>query len=774
MMRADAEVISARNSIVRRPGPFGSGRRTELTEVTDAWLKEVFQASHPLADGICLVAVGGHGRSQLSPGSDLDLVLLHRIDPRRAAVIAQELWYPIWDAGLSLDHSVRTVAEARRLASEDIKVILGLLDMRVIAGDATIGDQLRKAIYADWRATAPKRMPELRTLVDQRKDRFGELATMLEPDIKEAYGGLREATVLRAIAASWITDLTHTQWQTSVEFLLNVRDALHQVSNRDSDLLLLQEQDAVAAAMGISDADELLRQVYLAARAIAYSSDSTWHRVERLTLRGSKFGGRAVKKGSLERVPLAEGVAIQAGEAVLAIEAHPEQDPVLLLRTAAAAAQAGIRLAPHTVSRLAAESAPLPSPWNQEARDCFLSLLGAGSATLPVWEALDQLDLISKLVPGWEVVRSAPQRNALHKYTVDRHLVECVIQASALTRKVDRPDLLLLAALFHDFGKARTGDHSEVGAALVGEVLGHMGYSAADIGVVTLVVRHHLLLADTATRRDLDDPATVAYVAERIPDPAILDLLAALTEADAIATGSAMWSTWRQNLIKELVKRTHETIAGRPLPEQPTLTDEQLIAIDQPGIWVVMNEVSDGHELTLVAPDRIGLLATVAGVLAVHRLQVRSARVMTVGDRAVQVWNVHPMFGDLPRIEILSDEIRRAIEGTLDIGEKLRKRDEAYRPTALAAAPLIEIIENASERTTVLEVRAHDAPGLLYRVTRAIAASDAAITGAKVATLGSDAVDVFFLVDREGNPLSEQHSAAVKVTVLGELLEEIA
>jgi len=132
------------------------------------------------------------------------------------------------------------------------------------------------------------------------------------------------------------------------------------------------------------------------------------------------------------------------------------------------------------------------------------------------------------------------------------------------------------------------------------------------------------------------------------------------------------------------------------------------------------------------------------------------------------------MFGDLPRIEILSDEIRRAIEGTLDIGEKLRKRDEAYRPMALAAAPLIEIIENASERTTVLEVRAHDAPGLLYRVTRAIAASDAAITGAKVATLGSDAVDVFFLVDREGNPLSEQHSAAVKVTVLGELLEEIA
>jgi len=758
---------------VRRPGPFGPGRRTALTELTDTWLTEVFRASHPLADGVCLIAVGGHGRQELAPGSDLDLVLLHRIDPRRAAAIAQELWYPIWDAGIPLDHSVRTVAEARRLASEDIKVILGLLDLRVVAGDASIGEQLRKAIYADWRATAPKRIADLRALVEHRKEMFGELSSMLEPDIKEAYGGLRDATVLRAIAASWITDITHSRWQEGVDHLLDVRDALHLVSKRGSDRLLLQEQDAVARALGVGDADDLLRGVYTAARAIAYASDTTWHRVDRLTVRTSRFSMRPVRKGSPERVPLTDGVVVQAGEAVLAIDARPERDPVLILRAAAAAAQAGIPLAPHTVQRLAAESAPLPDPWTQPARDAFLSLLGAGEPLVQVWEALDQAGVISRLIPGWDVVRAAPQRNALHRYTVDRHLVECVVQASLLTRNVDRPDLLLLGALFHDFGKARVGDHSELGATLVATVMKSMGYGAADIGTVSLLVLHHLLLSEIATRRDLDDPATIAHVAERIPDPQILDLLAALTQADAIATGQSMWTAWRKNLVDELVRRTHAVIAGRPLPQLPSLTEQQQVAVEHDGVWVVMTDTEDGHELTLAAPDRIGLLATVAGVLAVHRLQVRSAQVLTDGDRAVQIWNVQPVFGDPPGIELLSDELRRAIEGSFDVADRLRKRDEAYNAHARAAAPRIDVIDAASARTTVLEVRAHDAPGLLYRIARAIASTDAAITGARVQTLGSDAVDVFFLVDRHGRALSEQHAAAVKVTVLGELLQPL-
>ena len=216
-------------------------------------------------------------------GSDLDLLLLHKAGAPEAARVAEALWYPIWDSGLRLDHSVRTVSEARRLASEDIKVVLGLLDARVVAGDAALAEQLQGAVLSDWRAMADKRLPDLQALVMDRRQKFGEASQLLEPDLKESYGGLRDATVLAGVAASWVTDVPHQGWQDSVAFLLDVRDALHRVSGRSGDRLVMQEQEAVAVELvGVPDADALLRAVYDSARNIAYASDVTWYRVDRL------------------------------------------------------------------------------------------------------------------------------------------------------------------------------------------------------------------------------------------------------------------------------------------------------------------------------------------------------------------------------------------------------------------------------------------------------------------------------------------------------------
>jgi [protein-PII] uridylyltransferase len=767
--------LAARSELVRRPGPFGPGRRTALTTLTDDWLRELFRAAEGSGADVCLLAVGGHGRSELAPGSDLDLVLVHRTDAKRAARTADHLWYPIWDTGLKLDHSVRTLAEARRLASDDLKVVLGLLDARLVAGDPVVAEQLKRGVFADWRAMAVKRMPELRELVESRRDRFGEMATLLEPDLKESYGGLREATVLRAIAASWITDIPHTGWEDSVELLLDARFALHAATGRSNDRLLLQEQSVVATSLGLADSDDLLRHVYEAGRSIAYASDSTWHRVDRLTRRPSRFSFRPVHRSGPERVPLAEGVVLQGGEVVLAADAHPDRDPTLLLRAAAAAAQAGLPLAPITVTRLAAESAPMPRPWPRSARESFVSLLGAGSATIPVWEALDQVGLIANLIPGWDVVRSAPQRNAVHRFTVDRHLVEAVVQASALTRSVDRPDLLLIGALLHDIGKARGGGHSEVGAKIAAELAPMMGFDADESVIIVDLVLHHLLLSETATRRDLDDPATVAYVTERISSPEVLDLLNALTEADALATGPAVWSDWRKKLIDDLTDRCHASLSGRPVPQEPVLTEEQQVALDQDGVWVLMEQHEDHFTVTVAAPDRIGLLGTVAGVLSLHRLQVRAARVVTVGARAVQIWTVQPTYGGPPSVEQFSEDLRRAIDGVIDVEERLRKRDAAYASSAPVnrPAPRVEVIQGEAQRSTILEVRAHDESGLLHRIAAAVSAAGAAITGAKVATLGSEAVDVFFLVDRMGEPLSGDHAAAVTVTVRAALQQHV-
>nr|WP_308290624.1 [protein-PII] uridylyltransferase [Streptomyces marispadix] len=562
----------------------GAPRRAELARLTDRWLAGLLGDAGP---GVALVAVGGYGRGELSPRSDLDLLLLHDGKAGTGGIsrIADRVWYPVWDLGIALDHSVRTAAEARATAKEDLKVQLGLLDARHIAGDETLTDGLRTGLLAQWRAEAPRRLPELRELAEERARTHGELRFLLEPDLKEARGGLRDATALRAVAASWLADAPRDGLARARESLLDVRDVLHLSTGRATDRLALQDQDQIAAAAGLADADALLRHVYESARTIAYAADVTWREVGRVLkarggrtsrLRGLLGGGASGARRTRltaanqavdgERTPLAEGVVEHEGEAALARTARPERDPVLPLRAAAAAAQAQLPLALPAVRRLTA-AAELPVPWPAEAREEFVTLLGAGEATVPVWEALDAEGLIGRLLPDWERVRCRPQRNPVHRFTVDRHLVETAVRASALTRRVQRPDLLLVAALLHDIGKGWPGDHSVVGETIAYDMARRMGFDAADADVLATLVRHHLLLVETATRRDLDDPATIRSVADVVRGVGTLELLHALTEADALATGPAAWSAWRGTLVADLVKRVGGVLAGEAVEE---------------------------------------------------------------------------------------------------------------------------------------------------------------------------------------------------------------
>lgn len=781
----------ARQELLARPGAPDVGRRRALVALTDDWLAGLFDSAGGGRAGCSLIAVGGYGRGELSPGSDLDLVLLH---PTGAGVssLADQIWYPIWDAGLKLDHSVRSPVEARRVAGQDLRVVLGILDARVISGDQELAAGLRSSVLADWRALAASRLEELSEYVTSRRERFGELAHLAEPDLKESYGGLRELTILRALEASWLVNVDTDSLTESRQMLLDVRDALHLVTGRAHDRLLMQEQDAVSAMLGqssgadASDASEsdphssgrdaLLRRVSAAGRQIAYTSDLAWYRTHRLVKRKRTTPFKKLR-GTRDRTPLTEGVVVQEGEAVLAESARPDRDPVLVLRAAAAAAQANLRLSPHAVGRLASESAPMPVPWPADARDALVSLLGAGRSMVPVWEALDQAGVISRLLPGWDVLRSAPQHNPVHRFTVDRHLVEAAVRASDLTRQVSRPDLLLVGALVHDYGKGRPGDHTDNGVVLVQGLAPHLGFDAHDSEILVRLVALHLLLPDTATRRDLEDPATLSMVAEAVGDVEVLDLLHALTIADAAATGPAAWSDWKASLISELVSRTRSALQGRP-PAPQRLTETQRAMAGGEGIDVLVESARPAVLVTVAAPDALGLLATVAGVLAMHRLAVRQAQTETLSGRAITVWSVLPEFGEPPSQDLLRDDIRRALEGRLDIAERLRKREEAYargnRESVRRAGwppATAEHICGASDSATVLEIRAHDRPGLLYRVARIISGTEANIVGAKVATLGSDVVDVFYLVDDLGVPLSEEAIERVRSQVLDALAD---
>jgi [protein-PII] uridylyltransferase len=795
-----AGYAAARLHLLNEEEQSGPPRRKALAELTDRWLAALTHgaAAEAGVTGYALVAVGGYGRGELSPRSDLDLLLLHDGSEKAGPVasLADKIWYPVWDLGLALDHSVRTPVEARKTAAEDLKVQLGLLDARHIAGDTALTAGLRTAILADWRNQAPKRLPALHEMCLERAERQGELAYLLEPDLKEARGGLRDATALRAVAASWLADAPREGLEEARTRLLDARDALHLVTGRATDRLALQEQDQVATALGLLDADALLRQVYEAARTVSYASDVTWREVGRV-LRSREM--RPKRRGLLglgrteatatpeERTPLADGVVEHEGEAVLARTARPDRDPVLPLRAAAAAAQTGLPLSLHTVRRLAQTARPLPVPWPAEAREQLLTLLGAGESTVPVWEALEAEGLITRLLPDWERVRCRPQRNAVHIWTVDRHLVECAVRASALTRRVSRPDLLLIGALLHDIGKGWPGDHSVAGEVIARDVAARLGFSRADVDTLALLVRHHLLLIDTATRRDLDDPATVQVVADVVRDTETLELLHALTEADALATGPAAWSAWRASLVSDLAKRVAEVLANGVVPEPvtpETTAEEERLAVEAartggPVLALHAHTEPDpdaaseapeqvGVELLLAVRDRPGLLAEAAGVLALHRLTVRAADLRSVdpiGEGPVTLlrWRVAAEYGSLPEAARLRVDLDRAFAGTLDIEARLAERESAYprRRGVTAPPPRVTVAPGSSDSATVIEIRAQDAPGLLHRIGRALEITGLNVRSARISTLGANAIDAFYVTGTDGSPLSDVRAAEV-------------
>jgi [protein-PII] uridylyltransferase len=719
---------------------FAADRARRTTQV-DRWLAELLGAE----PGVALVAVGGYGRRELLPRSDLDVVLLH--DGRDGiAGIADRIWYPVWDSGAELDHAVRTVPQARRVARNDLKVALGLLSARHVAGDPDLTERLREGALEDWRGAPPARLAELHAAHDERARVFGELAFLLEPDLKEARGGLRDVHAIQAVAAAWVAPAPGPKVRTAYEQVLDARHALHEVTGRRLDRLVLEEQDEVARTLGLLDGDVLLRMLAGAARTVAYAVDHTFRATDRLRQR------RPRSRRPAERRPLADAVVEQDGEVVLARAADPARDPILVLRAASAAAQAGLPLAPRTLDRLA-ECPPLPVPWPAPARDALLALLGAGPSAVSVWEALDTEGLITALVPDWERVRNRPQRNPLHKFTVDRHLVETAAHAAALTREVARPDLLLFAALLHDIGKGWPGDHSVTGEVVVRDVGRRMGLPDPDVELVAAAVRHHLLLPMVATRRDLDDPVTVKQVAALVPSRVLLELLHALAIADGLATGPAAWNDWKATLVADLVRRVAAVLAGEPTPEPAPLREDQLRLAADGGPAATVR----GSEVTVVAPDRPGLLWRAAGVLASHRLAVRSANATAVGDTAVTVFDVAPEFGDPPDPTLVAGDLRRMLLGRLDVEDRLERRARAAPPHgAVVPAPKVTLVDGASETATVVEVRAHDAPGLLWRVGRALGECGLNVRAARVETLGAEVVDVFYVTDEDGAPLTDR------------------
>jgi [protein-PII] uridylyltransferase len=676
----------------------------------------------------------------LSPKSDLDLLLTF---PKRCPPdLADQLWYPLWDAGVKLGHSVRSVSDTLKLAKDDLDTATALLDTRPLLGDERTAAELVRAARKNFHRRGSAWLTELARAAIDRHGRFDDVAFAIEPDVKQGRGGLRDAQALgwAALAGSTMNvDLSGIPG--AVDTLTEVRNAVHLVTDRATDQVRIEYIDDIAGRAGYPDRDDMMAAVAAAARTISWASDEIFYDV------------------APRSTPRIDDPLVEASRGRIRLRAGAEvADAADALHVAGVAARAGCRIDAQTLDELA--DITVPTPWTAEVRDGFIGLLACGRSAIPVVEALDHAGMWTALLPEWEPARSRPQHNPYHGYTVDRHLLETVGVAAQLASP--RPDLLLLGALLHDLGKAYAGDHSVTGSELAVGIVERMGYPSADAQTVAILVREHLLLPDTATRRDLDDPATLTTVAELVTTRDTLSLLAALAEADGQATGPTAWSDWKSKLVDELVTRVGGLLDGAQATEvvsDTPFSPEVLELAHSAGGKIVVR--GSGNQLTVTAPDRPGLFSRITGATALNGLDIRDARVGCVEGVAVDELWVDSTFGiEIPWDRVI-DDVHQAVAGTLAITARLAQRATSYPARAVTHTlpPDVRIIDGDDDTATaIIEVVGPNSLGLLYRLSAAFAELGLNITRAMVTTVGHDVVDVFYVEDPGAFDLRNERS----------------
>ncbi|MBW3603248.1 MAG: HD domain-containing protein, partial [Actinobacteria bacterium] len=753
-----------------------------------AWTATVDQAVRQWAAdlgvdrGLAVVALGSYARRQLCPKSDVDVLLLHDGWARRDLEdVVQRLCYPLWDAGLRVGHAVRTPRDTVRRAADRVDGATALVDRRLVVGDPGLLDDLSVRARRWLRRHAAAVLGALTDADDRRRARLGPHPGMLEPHLKDGAGGLRDVHSLRWAAACLLGDggldaLVGARYLGAADrhelaeaagVLLAARCALHLADRSQrgvqADRLRLDLHDDVAGRMGL-DGDGLLRRVGLAARAVAHVHGRTWP-----ALLADARGGRRRRKPPARVI--ADGVRLVDGLVAVDADRRLEEDPVLGLRAVAAAAGHGTHLHRSTTERLGRQLDGRGAlGWDGEARAALLSTLRAGRRGLPALADAGHVGLLAAHLPEWPRVRGHRQRNPLHRFDLDTHLLETVAELGDLAAGTDGarhaalwegladPDALVLAAALHDVGKAWPGDHSQAGARVARRWVARMGFCRGRAARVARYVELHLLLPDAATRRDLDDAAELAEVAARVGDHETLDGLYLLSLADARATGPGAHSAWKDGLLATLHTRLGCLLAGgemvpagradellaaasRQVGRESLdevmrgVPDRYLVAADAgqlaeharmlssgPGPGQARASVRPGRVdgtavVSVVAPDRRGLIADCAAVLAAHGLDVLEARAHTRADRLALDWFVvaAPRGGEP---DAWLDDLRAVAAGGLDVADLPAR---GARRRARRADPVVRVRVQPRPRGARVEVRAADSPGLLHRLARALA-----------------------------------------------------
>jgi [protein-PII] uridylyltransferase len=779
---------------------------------------EAVQAlSEGLGPRVAVVALGGYGRRLLCPGSDVDLMVLHA--DRRAERIretAEKVFYPFWDAGVALGHAVRTVGECLSEAAERVDVACSLLDARLLAGDASLFGELERKLRVAMSKHRALWLERLAADATTRHEGSAACSTSLEPDLKEGSGGLRDVhavgwtETITGDGGGLVRDDERQRLDEAEEFLVRLRSALHLLTGKRTDKLVRENQADLAPALGfdatagLDAADVLMRGLFEHGRHVEH--------VRTLVMQRAREPSRVAASDGSSEAPASPESVLESLVAFARSRKTPSADWLDALESAGLG--------------------PTPFEWTESMRSAFVDLLAEGDHGAAGLEILDRAGLLSAYFPEWDPVRCRPQRDPYHRFTVDMHLTRTAaitarflagdgddtLDAAAVA--VGDRSAMLLGAFLHDIGKTGQGRHVEVGVGAAEAALDRMGFPESTREAVVFLVREHLLLADTATRRDLSDPNLVLDVAARVGDGERLAMLYLLSVADAEATGPHASTPWRMGLVRELVGRVEHVLErGEMDPERAGELEERtrsirellssetsemveafigrlprpyLLGVDPEQVGAHFHLVSpaigsgdvrtlakaggrpETWDLTVVAADRPGLLARMAGSIALSGLSILSAQAFTTEDGvAIDLFVVEPAYHgeiDEERWRLVRQTLRKALEGRLSLEYRVREKRRHY-PSPSAEVPTeVRVLNDASDFATVVEVEAADRLGLLFDLARTFEELHLDVSLAKVATYGPRVVDAFYIRDLYGQKIEDrEHADEIHKAILSRL-----
>lgn len=767
-------------------------------------------AAELLPAGLALVATGGYGRAELCPYSDMDILfLVPKKATKKLETAIEKILYRLWDSGVKVGHAVRTPAECITVMNTDAKVLTSLMDARLVWGEPGLFTELQDLMQ---KQRAPKKNAAFIKAKlaerDQRHQRFGDTRYVLEPNIKDGKGGLRDYQTLFWITATAynaptpktlaetgiMTRREITRFEKAHDFLLTVRCHLHDIAGRAEERLHFDIQLELAERLGYTHrnnakaVERFMKHYFLVTRDIGDMTRIICAAIEQ---------DENTKSQWLKPIPQSfMGFEVQGSRLNFSKSQNIRKQTSEIMRFFRVAQESDYDIHPAALRTIAKNIDIIDNRFNANAlnNNLFLEILTAQKNASLTLRRMNEAGVLERFIPEFRKVIALMQFDRYHVFTVDEHtlrtidtlhrlengeLREKASLASALIHSIEHRRVLFVAMLLHDICKGRGGDHSQLGAELALALCPRLGLSDEETRLVAWLVFDHLFMAEMAFKHDLEDPQTLENFLFRIHGMERLKLLTILTTADIMAVGPGRWTGWKDKLLQELYYQAEARLTGK----QPLVTTSSLTTIpydlekDETRIDIAQDEDKNATIVSIYTHDRPGLFATLTGALTAAGADIIEARINTLDDgRIADIFTVHNFSGKpiikKKRLTDIGDSIHKAIDSHLDIKKAmaLHQKKTPKKDLAFEIPRGVTIKNKASRRFNVIETWGRDRPGLLYDLASTMHTHKCVIHSAKINTLGLKAIDVFYIQNQQGQKIKDE---ATLKTIQNALLKHL-